>query len=80
MMEGKNKILCVHCKKVVSYQIHSRPGVAWVKGKKIEYEDNYGVCDECHKEVKVPELEDRMKKLIKNLYVCQILEGARKNA
>lgn len=59
MTAGKNELLCAKCRKRVSYHIFKRPAKATVKNTEIEYEEYYGICDECKSKIFVPGLDDR---------------------
>lgn len=65
---GEDVLLCGNCRKKVSYKILRRRVTTVVHGVEIPYEESYGVCDECHKELYVPGLEDQNEILIEELY------------
>ena len=49
MSAGKRELLCSKCCKRVSYHIFKRPAKTIIKDIEIEYEEYYGLCDDCHK-------------------------------
>lgn len=59
MSVGKKELLCSKCRKRVSYHIFKRPTKTIIKNIEIEYEEYYGICDECQTEIYVPRLDDR---------------------
>ncbi len=68
MNAGKRELLCSKCRKRVSYHIFKRPAKAIIKDYEVEYEEFYGVCDECKEELFVPGLDDRNEEEIENKY------------
>lgn len=68
MNAGKRELLCSKCRKRVSYHIFKRPAKAIIKDYEVEYEEFYGVCDECKEELFVPGLDDRNEEEIENEY------------
>lgn len=68
MNAGKRKLLCSKCRKRVSYHILQRPAKRLIKGVGIEYEESYGICDECGREIFVPGLDDQNEENIEKLY------------
>lgn len=59
MNAGKKELLCSKCRKRVSYHVFKRPAKTIIKNTEIEYEEYYGLCDECKSEIFVPGLDDR---------------------
>lgn len=68
MNGGKRELLCNRCRKRVSYQILKRPARALIKDLEIEYDEYYGICDECKNELFIPGLDDRNEEKIEELY------------
>lgn len=68
MNAGKRELLCSKCRKRVSYQILKRPAKRLIKGVEIEYEESYGICDECKGEIFVPGLDDQNEETVENIY------------
>lgn len=68
MNAGKKELLCSKCRKRVSFQISKRPAKALIKDLEIEYEEYYGICDECKSELYVPGLDDLNEEKIEELY------------
>ena len=68
MNAGKKELLCGKCRKRVSYQILKRPAKALIKDMEIEYEEYYGICDECKAELYVPGLDDLNEEKIEDIY------------
>ena len=64
MSAGKRELLCSKCCKRVSYHIFKRPAKTIIKDIEIEYEEYYGLCDECQSEIYVPGLDDRNEDVI----------------
>jgi len=64
----KVELLCGKCRKRVSYHISKRPAKAIIKDVGIEYEEYYGICDECKNEIYVPGLDDRNEETIEDKY------------
>lgn len=64
MNAGKKELLCGKCRKRVSYHIFKRHAKTIIKDIEIEYEEFYGVCDECKTEIFVPGLDDRNEEII----------------
>ena len=52
------KAYCPYCHKEVNYTIDKRSFTEF-KGVKIDTYENVGVCEECHKDLYVFELEDK---------------------
>lgn len=68
MNAGKKELLCIECRKRVSYHICKRPAKTLIKDLEIEYEEYYGICDECKMEIYVPGLDDRNEEIIEQAY------------
>lgn len=68
MNAGKKEILCGNCRKRVSYQIFKRPAKAIINDLEIEYDEYYGVCDECNSELFIPGLDDQNEDKVEELY------------
>ena len=64
MDAGKKELLCSKCRKRVSYHIFKRPAKTIIKNIEIEYEEYYGICDECQSEIYVPGFDDRNEEVI----------------
>lgn len=65
MMNMRNQeLLCSKCRKRVSYHIFKRPAKTIINDIEIEYEEYYGMCDECQSEIFVPGLDDRNEDVI----------------
>lgn len=64
MNAGINELLCSKCRKRVSYHVCIRPATTLIKDLEIEYEESYGICDECKTELYVPGIDDRNEELI----------------
>ena len=64
MNAEKKELLCGKCRKRVSYHIFKRHAKTIIKDIEIEYEEFYGVCDECKTEIFVPGLDDRNEEII----------------
>ncbi len=64
MNAGINELLCSKCRKRVSYHVCTRPATALIKDLEIEYEESYGICDECKAELYVPGIDDKNEELI----------------
>lgn len=64
MSAEKKELLCSECRKRVSYHIFKRPAKTIIKDIEIEYEEYYGICDECQSEMYVPGLDDRNEEII----------------
>lgn len=47
IMGRKNELLCSKCRKRVSYKIFKRPVKVKIKDMELEYEEYYGICDNC---------------------------------
>ena len=54
IMGRKNELLCSKCRKRVSYKIFKRPVKVKIKDMELEYEEYYGICDNCKSELFVP--------------------------
>lgn len=50
-------IFCVNCNKKVSYSIRKNI-IKEYKGQNVNVEENIAVCDECHKDIFVPDIDD----------------------
>ena len=68
MNAGKKELLCSKCRKRVSYHIFKQPAKALIKDIEIEYEEYYGICDECQSEIYVPGLDDRNEEIIEEVF------------
>ncbi len=68
MSAGKNELLCSKCRKRVSYQILKRPAKALIKDLEIEYEEYYGICNECEEELYVPGIDDQNEAKIEQIF------------
>lgn len=68
MNAGKRELLCSKCRKRVSYQILKRPAKTIINDLEIEYEEFYGICDECKAEIYVPGLEDQNEERLEEIY------------
>lgn len=68
MNAGRKELLCSKCRKRVSYQILKRPAKALIKDLEIDYEEYYGICDECKTELYVPGLDDQNEEKIEEIY------------
>lgn len=66
MNAGKKELLCSKCRKKVSYHIFKRPAKTILKDIEIEYEEYYGICDECKSEMFVPGIDDRNEEELEN--------------
>lgn len=66
MNAGKKEILCSKCRKRVSYHVFKRPAKIIIKDTEIEYEEYYGICDECKSDIFVPGIDDRNEEVIEN--------------
>lgn len=64
----KKELLCSECRKRVSYHICKRPAKTIIKDLEIEYEEFYGICDECKMEIYVPGLDDRNEEILEEEY------------
>ena len=64
MNAEKKELLCGKCRKRVSYHIFKRHAKTIIKDIEIEYEEFYGVCDDCKTEIFVPGLDDRNEEII----------------
>ena len=58
------ELLCPHCRKRTSYQIHDHMKEEDIKGIQFQWKETYGICDECGKEIFLPEIYDQ--NMIKN--------------
>lgn len=67
MNAGKKELLCSKCRKRVSYHIFKRPAKTLIKDLENEYEEYYGICDECKLEIYVPGLDDRNEEILRKL-------------
>ena len=43
------ELLCPHCRKRTSYQIHDHMKEEDIKGIQFQWKETYGICDECGK-------------------------------
>ncbi len=68
MSAGKKELLCSKCRKRVSYQILKRPAKAFIKDLEIEYEEYYGICDECGEELYIPGIDDQNEAKIEQIF------------
>ena len=68
MNAEKKELLCSECRKRVSYHIYKRPAKTIIKDLEIEYEEFYGVCDECKMEIYVPGLDDQNEEIAEMAY------------
>lgn len=68
MNAGKKELLCSKCRKRVSYHVYTRPAKAIIKDLEINYEEYYGICDECKEEIYIPGFEDRNVEMIETAY------------
>ena len=68
MYTEKRELLCSKCRKRVSYHIFKRPAKRIIKGVEIEYEEYYGICDECKSEIYVPGLDDKNEDNVEKLF------------
>lgn len=68
MSAGKRELLCSKCRKRVLYNIFKRPAKRIIKDIEIEYEEYYGVCNECKTEIYVPGLDDRNEEKIEEVF------------
>jgi uncharacterized phage-associated protein len=68
MNVGKRELLCSKCRKRVSYHIFKRPAKTIIKDIEIEYEEYYGICDECKSEMFIPGLDDRNEEELENKF------------
>lgn len=68
MSVGKKELLCCDCGKRSSYHIYKRPARTVIKDLEIEYEEFYGVCDQCKEELYVPGLDDQNEEEIERIY------------
>ena len=50
------KALCVNCRKVTDYTLHSRVASREIGDKEIIYHEKYATCNECGSEVTVTRL------------------------
>jgi len=53
------KVICQHCRKAVEYKVLEREEIDIIKGKEINFNEEFGVCIECNNEIWVGELNDR---------------------
>ena len=53
------ELLCPHCRKRTSYQIHDHMKEEDIKGIQFQWKETYGICDECGKEIFLPEIYDQ---------------------
>lgn len=67
-MENPKELLCEHCRRKITYKIYRRQQTAVIGDMEIPYEESYGVCDSCHKELCVPGLNDQNELIIEELY------------
>jgi hypothetical protein len=65
---GKKELLCIECRKRVSYHICKRPVKTLIKDSEIEYEEYYGICDECKMEIYLLGLDDQNEEIIEEAY------------
>lgn len=63
------ELLCTSCRKRVPYQIFKRTALAVINNLEIEYEEYYGICDECQSEIYVPGLDDRNEEILEEKYI-----------
>ncbi len=68
MYTEKRELLCSKCRKRVSYHIFKRPAKRMIKGVEIEYEEYYGICDECKGEIYVPGLDDKNEDNVEKIF------------
>lgn len=68
MNAKKKELLCSECRKRVSYHIYKRSAKTKIKDLEIEYEEFYGVCDECKMEIYVPGLDDQNEEIVETVY------------
>ena len=68
IMGRKNELLCSKCRKRVSYKIFKRPVKVQIKEMELEYEEYYGICDNCKSELFVPGVTDQNEERIEELY------------
>ena len=68
IMGRKNELLCSKCRKRVSYKIFKRPVKVKIKDMELEYEEYYGICDNCKSELFVPGVTDQNEERIEELY------------
>lgn len=68
MNTEKKGLLCSKCCKRVSYHIGKRQIKTIVKDLEIEYEEAYGICDECNSEMFVPGLDDKNEAKVESEY------------
>lgn len=52
------ELLCIECRKRCSYEIKKRVAKTIIKNIEIEYEELYGICNQCKSEIFVPGLDD----------------------
>ena len=68
MYAEKKELLCSKCRKRVLYHIFKRPAKRIIKGLEIEYEEYYGICDECKSEIYVPGLDDKNEDNVEKIF------------
>lgn len=74
------ELLCPHCRKRTSYQIHDHMKEEDIKGIQFQWKETYGICDECGKEIFLPEIYDQnMENLDKEFWKHYNEEKKREN-
>ena len=68
MIMGSNELLCSKCRRRVSYKIFKHPAKVKIKDMELEYEEYYGICDNCKSELFVPGVTDQNEERIEELY------------
>ncbi len=69
MMSTDNmELLCAECRKRVRYHVYKRKAARKIKDIDVEYEEFYGICDDCKSEIFVPGLDDMNIETMDNAY------------
>lgn len=74
------QLLCPYCRKRTSYKIHDRKAEENIKGIQFAWKEVFGFCNECGKEIFLPEIHDQnLEKLNKEFWKHYNEEKKREN-